>query len=124
MQFSDLHFKDNTSERLLKKLVNKINENKPDIIIFSGDLIDENYKITKEDEKLLIKYLAKINANIDKYFILGEEDNDYSNQILNKSDFINMETEEQLVYANGNIPINSKFRFTENVVKNISGGTV
>lgn len=105
LQFSDLHFKSNTSENFLKRLVNKINENKPDIVIFSGDLIDENYKITKDDKKILIKYLTKIKTNLDKYYILGEEDNEISSNILDKANFINMQKEEQLVYVNSNSPI-------------------
>ena len=105
LQFSDLHFKSSISENYLKKLVKRINENKPDIVIFTGDLIDENYTITKEDKKLLIKYMTKINANIDKFYILGEEDYDTSTNILDNSGFINMNNDEQLVYVNSNIPI-------------------
>ena len=105
LQFSDLHFKSSISENYLKKLVKRINENKPDIVIFTGDLIDENYTITKEDKKLLIKYMTKINANIDKFYILGEEDYDTSINILDNSGFIDMTNNEQLVYVNSNVPI-------------------
>ena len=105
LQFSDLHYKSNTSENYLKKLVKRINENNPDIVIFTGDLIDENNEINKKQKKLLIKYMSKINANIDKYYILGEEDFEDTTYILDNSDFINMNYQEQLVYVNNNIPI-------------------
>lgn len=105
LQFSDLHFKNTISENYLKKLIRKINENKPDIVIFTGDLIDENYVITNEDKKLLIKYMTKINPNIDKYYILGEEDYENSTYILDNAEFINMNNEEQIVHVNDNVPI-------------------
>lgn len=105
MQISDLHFKSSISENFLERLIVKVNENKPDIVIFTGDLIDENYAINKEDEKLLLKYMSKIKANIDKYYILGEEDSKDTKYILDKSNFISIDKEEQLVYINDNIPI-------------------
>ena len=40
VQFSDLHFGRSTNENEVEKVVAAINENKPDIVVFTGDLFD------------------------------------------------------------------------------------
>ena len=40
-QISDIHFGRTTNEKELEKTVRKINEMKPDIVIFTGDLFDD-----------------------------------------------------------------------------------
>ena len=45
IQFSDLHYGSTMFEENLKTIKKKINERKPDIIIFTGDLIDPQYDI-------------------------------------------------------------------------------
>ena len=39
LQFSDLNYKSNLTDSMLNSLIKKINETKPDIVIFTGDLI-------------------------------------------------------------------------------------
>lgn len=95
VHISDLYYgNDNKSE--LKKIVNKINLIKPDIVVFTGDLL---YKDTKIDN-VLSKELSRIDANIYKYYITG--DNDYNNEeisnLLNNSGFINLNDTYNLVY--------------------------
>ena len=41
VQISDIHFGTTVNEAMLQKIVNKVNELKPDIIVFTGDLIDK-----------------------------------------------------------------------------------
>ena len=105
VQFSDIHFNSNTYKDKIKLLVNKINETKSDIVIFTGDLIDESYEISDDDASFLKKQLSKIDAELGKYYITGEEDSDYSNQILNTSSFINIDDTYETVYKNGKKPI-------------------
>ena len=45
IQFSDFHYGTTVSYSDLKKLVNEINKRHPDIVLFTGDFIDEDYKI-------------------------------------------------------------------------------
>ena len=49
LQFSDLNYKSNLSDTKFNNLIRKINETKPDIVIFTGDLIDKNYDVKDED---------------------------------------------------------------------------
>src|SRR5436190_24086743 len=39
VQFSDLHFHGNFSNRFLRKLTRKIHETNPDILVFTGDFL-------------------------------------------------------------------------------------
>jgi len=45
---SDLHLSPIDGERLLSKIIDKINSVKPDIILFAGDIVDDKAKILKE----------------------------------------------------------------------------
>lgn len=105
MQFSDLHYGSSVNDKMVKELIIKINETKPDIVIFTGDLIDERHKLTEEEKEFLIKNLKKINAELGKYYVTGEEDFEEATSILNLSSFINLNTSEQLVYLKSTIPI-------------------
>lgn len=105
VQFSDVHFNSNTYKDKIKLLINKINDTKSDIVIFTGDLIDESYEISDEDASFLKKELSKINAELGKYYVTGEEDNASSNQILNISSFINLDGTYEMVYKDSKKPI-------------------
>ncbi|MGL6105000.1 metallophosphoesterase [Romboutsia sp.] len=91
--FSDTHFGKMYDQSNIEKIVKKINSQKPDIVIFGGDLLD-NYARDKSllDLEYLSNNLASIKANYGKYAILGN--NDYSdgainvyNEIMNSSGF-------------------------------------
>ena len=88
--FSDLLYNERTTTKYLEKIVNKINETKPDIIIFTGDLIDKDYKISAEEQKALIKILNKLECSLYKYAIIGDNDKknlDQYHNILEAIDF-------------------------------------
>lgn len=74
VHFSDLLYKSTVDKDDAKNLVNRINELKPDIVVFTGDLINKNAKITNEDIEFLETELESISAKIGKYAIYGDED--------------------------------------------------
>ena len=57
---TDLHY-GMTNEKKLKKLVKEINLTKPDIVLFTGDLVDKNTEYNKEIDNILIENLKNIN---------------------------------------------------------------
>ncbi len=74
VHFSDLLYKSTVDKDDTKNLVNRINELKPDIVVFTGDLINKNAKITNEDIEFLETELESISAKIGKYAVYGDED--------------------------------------------------
>ena len=75
-----------------------VNERKPDIVVFTGDLIDKKYELSSEEQEKLIKELKGITATLGKYAILGDEDNEKISTIFNQSDFTILRNEYDLIY--------------------------
>lgn len=92
--FSDLHFTNFINKDYLEKVINRINEEEPDLVIFGGDLIDklQDNPINDKEKNDLIDALSSIKAKNGKYAILGNHDyNNGSYEIVEniyfKSDF-------------------------------------
>ncbi len=100
VQFSDLHYGRTVDKQYLKSIVNKINELKPDIVIFTGDLIDKDVIVNNHVVKSITSILKDIDAKIGKYTIKGNHD--YVDQnfelIMNDADFIILNNSYDLVY--------------------------
>ncbi|SFK08715.1 hypothetical protein SAMN04488574_15314 [Bacillus sp. 71mf] len=73
VQFSDTHFGPNFSHEQQKKLVDQINELKPDIVVFTGDLIDKFAEYGSE-RKETQTILSQIHAPLGKYAVFGNHD--------------------------------------------------
>ena len=86
IQFSDLHYKKVITEKRVKELIKEINNNKPDLVFFTGDLLDKDYKLKNKDIIFLISQLKKINATYGVYSIMG--DSDYSNEEILKNIYL------------------------------------
>lgn len=102
VHISDLYYKSTNDKKYLKKVVNKINNIKPDIVIFSGDLLSNEIEYDNTDIKDLVYYLKKIEAN-NKFYIMG--DNDYDNKttyILESAYFESLNNKEKNIYGSDN----------------------
>ncbi|NFI55039.1 metallophosphoesterase [Clostridium botulinum] len=71
-QISDIHLGEYYTIDKLEKLVNKVNSQNVDIIVFTGDLFDNVSKF--EDTSKVTPILKKLNAKIGKYAIYGNHD--------------------------------------------------
>ena len=105
IQFSDLHYGSTMFYGNVQHLVKMINERKPDLIFFTGGLINKDYKLSSKEQEKLIKELKKLNASLGKYAITGEEDNENFTTIFNQSEFTILKNESDLIYKNSNEPI-------------------
>ena len=107
VQISDIHYKVTTTKEELEKIVKEINLLKPDIIILTGDLFDSNIKYKKDDYTDLTKMMSDIDYNIGKYAIKGEDDLSNKNweDIINKSNFIDLNDKHEFIYSNGIDPL-------------------
>lgn len=105
VHFSDLHFGMTTYEKELDNLVNKINFIKPDIVVFTGDLINKNESITDEIKKIIIDKLSLISVSLSKYCVSGNHDNEIYLDIMKQSGFISLNNTYELIYKGNNSPI-------------------
>lgn len=71
-QISDLHIKQDFTSDNLKKVVDRLNRLKPDIVLFTGDLYD-NYSVYHEDERVIAE-LKRIEAGYAKLAVWGNRD--------------------------------------------------
>ena len=107
VHFSDLLYKSTVDKEDVKKLVERINILKPDIVVFTGNLVTDTVKVNEKDSEFLIEELSKIKVTIDKYAIYGENDYKYSDyeKVMNESGFIILNNSYEEIYSNNNDPI-------------------
>ena len=125
VQFSDLHYGSTFFMDKVKEIVKLINVRNPDLIFFTGDLIDKNYTLSAKEQEELILELSKLNASIGKYAVIGDEDKDSFLTIFNQSDFTILNNDFDLVYNDSETPIllvgiSSKLQSASNVDKAFS----
>lgn len=105
IQLTDLHYGTTMFNENVKDIVKMTNDRNPDLIVFTGDLIDKDYKLTNKEQEKIIKELKKLSASLGKYAIIGDEDNEKTNTILNQADFTILKNESELIYQKNNDPI-------------------
>lgn len=97
VHISDIHYGRTIFNEELDELVKKINLTKPDIVIFTGDLIDKD---NEEKTDKIASILSKIDVSIGKYAIKGEHDKKAFDTIMSESGFIVIEDNYELIYTN------------------------
>ena len=103
VHFSDLHYKKIITEERIKELVKEINNTNPDLIIFTGDLVDNLYEINNTDINFLIYELNNLEARYGKFAVLGDQDyrqKDIVSNIYIQSNFMLLNNESKIVYNN------------------------
>lgn len=105
VHFTDLHYKKIITEDRVEKIIKEINNTKPELVLFTGDLLDNLYEITNTDINFLIKNLSKLNSKYGKYAILG--DNDYKQKeiitnIYIQSGFILLDNTTTIIHNEAN----------------------
>lgn len=105
IQISDIHYGSTIFIKDIKKLVELVNERTPDLVVFTGDLINKDYKLNSKEQEKLITELKKIKTTIGKYAIMGEEDSSEFNTIMNQSNFTILNNSYDLIYKDNNTPI-------------------
>ena len=106
VHFSDLHYKRIITKDRIDKLINEINLINSDIVIFTGDLIDQDSDITEDDISYLKETLSKINAKYGKYSVIGNHDYSIDIEILRsiykESNFNLLENSYDIIYGKDN----------------------
>lgn len=72
VQFSDVHLGEYYTLLDCQKVIDAVNNLKPDLVIFTGDLIDDNK--TFQDEEGTINFLQQLESRYGKYAVYGNHD--------------------------------------------------
>ncbi len=106
VHFSDMHYKRMITKDRIDKIINEINLINPDIVIFTGDLIDQDSEINEDDITYLKEVLSKINAKYGKYSVIGNHDYSIDIEILRsiykESNFNLLENSYDIIYGKDN----------------------
>ena len=106
VQLSDIHYGTTINSKQLEKIINKVNKLKPDIIFFTGDLIDKNISLTDDIKNEVNNELSKINKDTYKYAIYGnEDDKEVYKELMESSGFKLLDNENTLLYYKDSTPI-------------------
>ncbi len=107
IHISDVHYKTTIFKDDIKKMINKINKLKPDIVVLTGDLFDKYTEYKDSDFNELSDLLSEIDPTIGKFAITGNHDNKYEEweSVIKSSGFINLNDKYELLYKNSLHPI-------------------
>lgn len=106
VHFSDMHYLRVVNEDMIKKISKEINLINPDIVLFTGDLIDKDFNPNDKEKENLINMLSSIESKYGKYAIIGNHDyvkeENLIEDIYAQSDFILLKNSYDIIYGNDN----------------------
>lgn len=107
VQFSDMELGSTFFIDDIDYLVDTINKNKPDIVLFTGDMIAKKNKLEEKDRNLIVEKLNKIDSKLGVYYVRGDDDvNDKDfEEIIKNTHFIDLSNRYELVYYKDYKPI-------------------
>lgn len=106
--FSDFLLGSTTTTKTLEKVVEKINIEEPDIIVFTGDLIYHKHDISESEKKEIKDILNNLDCSLYKYAIIGDNDQNNINtykEIMNESGFIILDNSSTYLFHEDFDPI-------------------
>lgn len=125
--FSDFHYGRTTDINTLKNLVKEINLTKPDIVVFTGDLIDKDTKISEDEINKLINALLNIDSVYGSFYVTGNHDIKFEKyeEIFNNSNFNNLNDKYEIILSKNGESImisgtnyKSDLNYLEDIFKN------
>ena len=106
VHFSDLHYNRAINKSKVKSIIDEINLINPDIVVFTGDLIDKDATLTDNDYNDLTNLLMKITARYGKYAIMGNHDYIKDKEkvvtVYNESNFNYLDNDYDIIYGKDN----------------------
>ena len=106
VHFADLHYGTTVFLPEVEHMVEKFNSLRPDIIVFTGDLIDIHYDISEESLDNLIAVFNKIESPIASFMVRGNHDQgDAFTRIAEETDFRLLVNEHELFFFGGDTPL-------------------
>ena len=107
VQFTDIHYGSTIHKKEMEHIVETINNQNADIVVFTGDLVENKVVLNEEEQNELIELLNKIEAKVEKYVVKGNHDFDhtYFDDIFPKTNFILLNNSYDYFYKDSNTPI-------------------
>ena len=102
VHFSDIHYNRAITLDKIADIVDEINLINPDIVVFTGDLADQDASLKDNDWKSLTEHLKEIDAKYGKYAVLGNHDYKVKDEVLKvfkDSDFKYLENGYDIIYG-------------------------
>ncbi len=104
VHFSDVFYGSTFNEKELEALVKKINSLKPDVIVFTGNLIFPSYNLKEEEKEKIIIELKKMSSTLGNYSIKGTYDDEFV-ELMRDSDFTVLENKCEDIFYDSEMPI-------------------
>ena len=103
IHISDLHYGRVFDEKSLEKLIDSINEQEPDIVVLTGDLIDKDTNMTTSMANKISELLNKIETSSGKYAINGNNDLNFDEwtNIISGGGFKDLNNTYDTIYKDG-----------------------
>lgn len=104
VHFSDIHYGRTVNNDYLKKIVKLINNQNPDIVIFTGDFVDEDINLNDEQITSINNILKDIDSTLGNFAVVGNHDmkhlSDYKKIMDNN--FTILDNQEKILYYKNN----------------------
>ena len=106
LHFSDLLYGKTINNDDLSFLINEFKNINPDIVIFTGNIVSQDYNLSENDIKEIKSFMKNIPYKIGKYAVNGNNDTNNFNLIIDNTDFTVLDNEVIDIYNNSNESIN------------------
>lgn len=102
--FADILYDDKDDMEKLKNAVNKLNDKKTDLVIFSGGLLKQGHTINEDENNEIISELKRIKSKYGKYYVSGKDDktNQSYDAIMQASGFISLNDNVDTITSKSN----------------------
>ena len=108
VHFTDLHYGSTIKLEEVKEIVKIINKQNADIVVFTGDLFDNNTEVSNDNIDILVNELNQIQANIKVFGIPGNHDYDKRNNwdyFIEKTNWKILTNTYDYIYSESTTPI-------------------
>ena len=106
VHISDIHYLKTVDNKMLNSIIEEINLINPDIIILSGDLLNNTISYSDANINELKDNLKKMEAKLGKYIVKGDNDIEEKwEDIISYSDFIDISDKYEYIFKDNNTPI-------------------